>query len=116
MVGREVEGPEVVPVRFDFRTGIERVAHLDEDFLELAPDDRDRMQMAEAWSAAGEGDVERFAGLFAGRLFGRDALRFFFERALDAITQLVERVADFFFLLLRDFLEPREERRDQSAL
>src|SRR5713226_8777315 len=72
--------------------------------------------MAEARSAAGEGDVERFARLFAGRLFGRDALRFFFERALHAIAQLVERVADVFFLLFRDFLEPREERRDQSAL
>src|SRR2546430_222958 len=51
MIGGEVERFEVVPIGLDLGAGIERVAHLAEDRLHLAADDRDRVEMAEAGDA-----------------------------------------------------------------
>jgi hypothetical protein len=46
MAGREVERFEVVPVELDFGAFGDLVAEAGEDVFELAPDPRDRMQMA----------------------------------------------------------------------
>ena len=64
VVGGEVEGLEVVPVRLHLGARIERVAHLGEDLLHLPTDDGDGMQMAEARHARGESNVDRFGDFF----------------------------------------------------
>ena len=109
MIGREIERLEVVPIRFHFGPRIERVAHLQENLLELAPNDRDRMQVTEGREAGGEGDVE---GPLA-HLFLRGDLRgFFVERRFDAIAQLVQRIADGSLLFFRDLFESLEKGRN----
>src|SRR5438445_5550685 len=111
MVGREVERLEVVPVRFHFRTGIERVAHLDEDLLQLAANQRGRMEVAKARSAAGEGDVEWTLDFLSG-----EKSSLLFERLFRPVAELIQCVADFAFLFLGNFFQPREKSRDQSGL
>ncbi len=63
----------------------------------------------------GEGDVDDVARLLARRLLGGDALGLFLQLGLEAVAQFVERVAHVLLLLLRHFLEAREEGRDQAA-
>src|SRR5256712_13557323 len=71
MIWSEVERLEVVPIRFYLRPRIERIAHLQENLLELASHARDRMEVTEGREVGGEGDVD---GPFA-HLFSRCDLR-----------------------------------------
>ena len=62
MTGREVERLEVVPVELDLGTFGDLVAEADEHVFELAPDPRDRMQMAAPVLAPAEREVEPVRG------------------------------------------------------
>ena len=68
MTGREVERLEVVPVGLDLGAFGDLVAQADEHVFELAPDARDRMQVAAHVLARAEREVEPVAG---GRQRGR---------------------------------------------
>ena len=87
MVGRHVEGLEVVVVVLDLGAVVDLVAHGQEDVLELLPRAGERMQPADGAGAAGEGDVDALAGeaLVAHAALQPDAR--FLEACLDVLLE-----------------------------
>ena len=69
VVGREVQSLEVVEVVLDLRAVGDRIAHAQEDALDAAADDRDRVQPAgRAWRRPGSVDVHRGRAVAGGGL------------------------------------------------
>ena len=58
MVGREVQRLEVMAVVLDLRAVGDRVAHTQEDLLDAAPHDRDRMESAPSRAPSGQCDID----------------------------------------------------------
>ena len=102
MVGRRIQGREVVPVGLDLGTGGNHIAKAQEDVADLVGDAVDQMTRADLLRAAGHRDVD--CGSVDGSFeLGCSELGLaLFQRRLDRVANLVHGLANRSALFLRD--------------
>src|SRR6266498_439929 len=61
MIVRNVQCVEVIEIRFDFASVLNRIPERHENVFDSFPDHSDRMKMSASWPPAGKGDVYGFA-------------------------------------------------------
>ncbi len=112
VLGRDVQGVEVVPVGFDLRAFGDGKAHIGEDRGQFLHHLGDRMDRAHAARPGGQGDVEPFraqAGVKGGiakrGLFGA-------QGGVDFILEQVEHGAGGFALIGVHLAKARHQCRD----
>ena len=115
VVGREVEGLEVVEVVLDLGAVGDRVAHAQEDVLDLAPDDRERVEAARPRRRPGSVTSTAAASSRDAASRRASAVR---EPAIASSISAWRRwrAAEGAPLGCGSLLRRREERRDQPLL
>ncbi len=128
VVGRDVEGLEVVPVVLDLGARLDVVAHAQEDLLDPPAHDVDRVLGAAHDRDSREGDVDRSCGHrrgvtlhldLAGLLHldhGSCGLLRLHELRLDFLLELVEGLAVRTLLLVGQLAQGRRQLVEDAAL
>ena len=112
MLGRHVQGFEVVPVVFSLGAVEDLVALSREDRLDAGAELRQRMETPDRWRTARKGDIDA-AGRAACRGQGRQTL---VEHDLDVLLELVDLLAERRALLRRGRAEGFHQPGHRAAL
>ena len=117
VVGREVEGLEVVVVRLDLGALLDGETHAQEDPLDLLFEKRERMGPADVALPAGQGQV-RPEGRRGGRGLGHlpEPPVNLADPALELVFEFVDQAPGLAFLLRGDGLQLLEQKSDPAPL
>ncbi len=101
MVGGDIQGIEIVLVRFDFRAIENAEAEREKEVFDFGLDLRQRVQRAWAGRRRGHGNVDPFVLQAGGEGGGGEGRHLFIQRGFERLLGGIEQLADGGFLVRR---------------